>query len=91
MKPKRTVKRTASAGSSPHPVDVHVGSRIRALRLDRGLSQSALGDAVGVSFQQIQKYERGSNRVSASMLYRIAGVLGTEVQALFEGCGPVPD
>ena len=49
------------------PVDIRVGQRIRAYRLDRRMSQSALGDKIGVSFQQIQKYERGTNRVSAGM------------------------
>ena len=54
------------------PIDVAVGARIRLLRKVRGLSQQALAEAAGVTFQQIQKYERGANRVSASMLTRIA-------------------
>src|ERR1700750_2840871 len=61
------------------PVDVAVGARIRLLRKLKGLSQQALADAAGVTFQQIQKYERGANRVSASMLSRIAGSLQTPV------------
>ena len=59
------------------PIDIGVGARIRLLRKVRGLSQQALAEAAGVTFQQIQKYERGANRVSASMLARIAGALDT--------------
>jgi transcriptional regulator with XRE-family HTH domain len=65
------------------PVDVAVGARIRLLRKLRGLSQQALAEAAGVTFQQIQKYERGANRVSASMLSRIAGALETPVAEMF--------
>jgi transcriptional regulator with XRE-family HTH domain len=65
------------------PVDVAVGARIRLLRKMRGQSQQALADAAGVTFQQIQKYERGSNRVSASMLARIAAALSAPVAELF--------
>lgn len=64
------------AMTTPDPVDVYVGNAIRARRKVRGVSQERLGEAAGVSFQQIQKYERGSNRVSASMLARIAQALG---------------
>jgi transcriptional regulator with XRE-family HTH domain len=55
-----------------HPVDVHVGKVIRAERQVRGITQSALGEHLGVAFQQVQKYERGTNRLSASMLLKIA-------------------
>jgi transcriptional regulator with XRE-family HTH domain len=65
------------------PIDVAVGARIRLLRKVRGLSQQALAEAAGVTFQQIQKYERGANRVSASMLSRIAATLGTPVSEMF--------
>src|SRR3954468_21396813 len=65
------------------PVDVAVGARIRLLRKMRGLSQQALAEAAGVTFQQIQKYERGSNRVSASMLSRIAQTLQSPVAEMF--------
>ena len=65
------------------PIDVAVGLRIRLSRRTRGLTQQALADAVGVSFQQIQKYERGANRVSASMLARIAQTLDLPVAELF--------
>jgi transcriptional regulator with XRE-family HTH domain len=69
------------------PIDIAVGARIRLLRKVRGLSQQALADAAGVTFQQIQKYERGSNRVSASMLSRIAGALKTPVAEMFGEAG----
>lgn len=65
------------------PVDVAVGARIRLLRKVRGISQQALAEAAGVTFQQIQKYERGANRVSASMLSRIAEALDTPVAEMF--------
>ena len=71
--------------TTPHWVDVHIGGRIRALRKRKGLSQGALGSRLGLSFQQIQKYERGSNRVSVSTLYEISAALEVPLVALFEG------
>lgn len=65
------------------PIDVSVGARIRLIRKMRGWSQQALAEAVGVSFQQVQKYESGANRVSASMLVRIAAALGVSIAELF--------
>jgi transcriptional regulator with XRE-family HTH domain len=77
------------------PVDVAVGARIRLFRKLRGLSQQSLAECAGVTFQQIQKYERGANRVSASMLARIAGALRTPIAELFGetggGAGPVDE
>jgi transcriptional regulator with XRE-family HTH domain len=70
------------------PIDVAVGARIRLLRKLRGLSQQALAEAAGVTFQQIQKYERGANRVSASMLSRIAAALETPVAEMFGESSP---
>ena len=66
----------------PNPVDVEVGARVRARRRALRLSQSQLADALGITFQQVQKYERGANRVSASMLVAIAQVLRTSVAEL---------
>ncbi|MGB1027750.1 MAG: helix-turn-helix domain-containing protein, partial [Rhodospirillaceae bacterium] len=63
-----------------HPIDKHVGRRIRLRRNIVGMSQQALAKGVGVTFQQVQKYERGSNRVSASRLYEIGKVLGVSVE-----------
>ena len=71
----------------PHPVDVTVGNRVRELRIRRGLSQQALGEKVGVSFQQIQKYERGTNRMGSSRLVQIADVLDVPVASFFDGLG----
>ena len=68
--------------NSPHPIDVAVGARVRQRRTELGLSQSDLGQQIGLTFQQIQKYERGSNRISASKLLMIAEVLGTTGSAL---------
>jgi transcriptional regulator with XRE-family HTH domain len=68
--------------TTPDPIDVEVGARIRARRKSRGISQTTLGEAVDLSFQQMQKYERGTNRVSASMLVRIARALDTSASAL---------
>ena len=70
------------------PIDIAVGARIRLLRKVRGLSQQALADAAGVTFQQIQKYERGANRVSASMLSRIATTLQAPVSEMFGEVNP---
>ena len=71
-----------------HPVDVEVGRRIRVRRLQLRLSQTALGSGVGISFQQVQKYERGVNRVSSSALYEIANVLDVPVAYFFETLPP---
>ena len=67
--------RVPSGEHSPDPIDVEVGSNLRRARLERGFTQTELGDALGMSFQQIQKYERGANRVSASVLVKAARFL----------------
>jgi transcriptional regulator with XRE-family HTH domain len=69
----------------PDPVDVEVGHRIRIERLSRGLSQTALANQLGVTFQQVQKYEKGVNRVGAGRLTKIAEVLGVPVGSFFSG------
>ena len=68
-----------------HPVDVHVGKRIRHRRWMVGMTQQQLADKVGIKFQQIQKYETGMNRVSASRLWDIADALGVAISFFFEG------
>src|SRR5262245_57397545 len=73
------------AKKSPDPIDVEVGRRIRVQRMARGISQTELGDKIGVTFQQVQKYEKGANRVGASRLTRIAKVLGVPVSTFFSG------
>lgn len=69
----------------PHPVDVQVGARMREFRIRAGMSQQALGGTFGVSYQQIQKYETGVNRMGASRLIQVTQALGCSVQELFDG------
>ncbi|MCG6856688.1 MAG: helix-turn-helix domain-containing protein [Salaquimonas sp.] len=68
----------------PNPIDIHVGSRVRLRRTMLGMSQEKLGEHLGITFQQIQKYEKGANRVGASRLQEIARVLNTPVSFFFE-------
>lgn len=70
---------------TPNPIDLHVGGRIRARRKAMGISQERLADDLGLTFQQVQKYERGANRVSASKLYEIAKSLKVGIAHFFEG------
>jgi transcriptional regulator with XRE-family HTH domain len=75
--------------SSPHPLDTHVGQKLRQRRLMLGLTQEKLGGLLGLTFQQVQKYERGQNRVSASRLYEIARALRVPVAYFFEDAPPL--
>src|SRR6185369_3833986 len=68
----------------PNPVDVHVGARVRLRRTLLGMSQEKLGEAVGLTFQQVQKYERGANRVGASRLFDLSRVLDVPVSFFFD-------
>jgi transcriptional regulator with XRE-family HTH domain len=81
----------AQAPSGPHPVDVHVGHRLRQRRVAVGLTQDRLARAVGITFQQVQKYERGTNRIVASRLFELARVLEVPVQYFFDGLEGLPD
>ena len=72
---------------APNPVDLHVGARVRMRRKFLGMSQEALAEVIDLTFQQVQKYERGSNRISASKLYEIAKALKAPVAYFFEGYG----
>jgi transcriptional regulator with XRE-family HTH domain len=74
----------------PNPVDVHVGSRVRLRRTLLGMSQEKLGDALGLTFQQVQKYERGANRIGASRLYDLSRVLDVPVSYFFEEFADAP-
>ena len=80
--PKRTVLR-----DGPDPVDIHVGARVRERRLSIGMSQSALGEYLRLSFQQIQKYERGTNRLSASKLWTLSNLFKVPIEWFFDGLG----
>jgi transcriptional regulator with XRE-family HTH domain len=75
---------------TPDPLDVMVGAKIRIFRTHCGMSQSDLAEKIGVAFQQVQKYEKGTNRVGASRLSRIAAVLGVSIGELFEASGEKP-
>ncbi len=81
-KPKRSI-----AKDGPSPIDVHVGSRVRLRRTLLGMSQEKLGEAIGLTFQQVQKYERGMNRISASKLWRLSNVLDVPVSYFFDDLG----
>jgi transcriptional regulator with XRE-family HTH domain len=84
-KPRDGKRRGARAiADEPSPVDVHVGGRVRMRRTLLGMSQEKLGNAVGLTFQQIQKYERGANRIGASRLFDLSCVLEVPVQFFFE-------
>lgn len=69
----------------PNPIDIHVGNRVRMYRTLKGLSQEKLGEALGLTFQQVQKYEKGLNRIGASRLWDISQVLDTPVALFYEG------
>ena len=73
----------------PHPVDVHVGLRLRQRRTALGISQQKLASSQRITFQQVQKYERGANRISASRLYRLSEVLDVPVTSFFEGISAI--
>src|SRR5947209_18659648 len=75
---------------APNPIDKHVGSRVRMRRMMLGMSQEKLGDALGLTFQQVQKYEKGSNRIGASRLQQISLILQVPVAFFFEGAPSLP-
>ena len=89
------MRRRADAGHmlakrGPNPIDKYVGSRIRMQRLTIGMSQEKLGDALGLTFQQVQKYEKGTNRVSASRLHQICSILHVPPAFFFQGVPTAP-
>ena len=69
----------------PNPIDRHVGSRVRMRRILLGMSQEKLGEALGLTFQQVQKYEKGTNRISASRLQQFSSILQVPISFFFEG------
>ena len=75
----------AVAKKAPNPIDKHVGSRVRMRRMMLAMSQEKLGDALGLTFQQVQKYEKGTNRIGASRLQQISHILQVPVAFFFEG------
>ena len=78
------------AKKAPNPTDKHVGARVRMRRMMLGMSQEKLGDALGLTFQQVQKYEKGANRIGASRLQQISHILQVPVSFFFEGAPNVP-
>ncbi len=78
------------AKKAPNPIDKHVGSRVRMRRMMLGMSQEKLGNALGLTFQQVQKYEKGTNRIGASRLQQIAHIVQVPVSFFFEGAPSVP-
>jgi transcriptional regulator with XRE-family HTH domain len=74
--------------SVPNPIDVHVGSRVRLRRTLLGMSQEKLGEALGLTFQQVQKYERGVNRIGSSRLYQLSQILDVPVSFFFDDLPP---
>ena len=82
------VRQAAGRTGKPNPVDIHVGSRVRLRRTLLGLSQEKLGDALGLTFQQVQKYERGANRIGASRLFDLSRVLDVPISFFFDDMSP---
>jgi transcriptional regulator with XRE-family HTH domain len=79
-----------AAKKVPNPIDKHVGNRVRMRRIMLGKSQEKLGDALDLTFQQVQKYEKGTNRISASRLQQLSNILQVPVPFFFEGAPHVP-
>ena len=82
--PRKGSSRGRTPSGKPNPIDVHVGSRVRLRRTLLGMSQEKLGEALGLTFQQVQKYERGANRVGASRLFDLSRVLDVPVSFFFD-------
>jgi transcriptional regulator with XRE-family HTH domain len=85
------VRKSATSKKAPSPIDKHVGSRVRMRRMMLAMSQEKLGDALGLTFQQVQKYEKGTNRIGASRLQQISHILQVPIQFFFEGAPSVPE
>jgi transcriptional regulator with XRE-family HTH domain len=81
-------RRRRRKSDKPSPIDVHVGSRVRLRRTLLGMSQERLGNAIGLTFQQVQKYERGANRIGASRLFDLSRVLDVPVSFFFDDLNP---
>ena len=82
--PGGTENQLETHGRKPNPMDIHVGSRVRLRRMVIGMSQEKLGEKMGLTFQQIQKYEKGTNRIGASRLFQLSQILDVPVQFFFE-------
>jgi transcriptional regulator with XRE-family HTH domain len=80
-----------AAQKSPNPIDKHVGTRVRMRRMMLDMSQTTLGDALDITFQQVQKYEKGTNRISASRLQKVCQILQVPIPFFFEGLPTAPE
>ncbi len=89
-KPKRGrgARKARYSSERPHPVDIHVGGRVRLRRTMLGMSQEKLGEAIGLTFQQVQKYERGTNRIGSSRLFELSRVLEVPITFFFDEMPP---
>ena len=90
MTPKSNDDKPANK-RAPHPMDIHVGSRVRLRRMMQGISQDKLGEELDLTFQQVQKYEKGVNRIGAARLYEIARILEVPVQFFYDDFGDGPE
>jgi len=86
----RIIEERSMPRNSQNPIDKHVGNRVRMRRMMLKMSQQKLGEAIGLTFQQVQKYEKGTNRIGASRLQQISQVLGVPVPFFFEGAPNTP-
>ncbi len=80
--------RYGRGSGKPHPVDILIGARVRMRRTVLGMTQTDLGDAIGLTFQQMQKYERGTNRIGSSRLFKLSQVLDVSIEYFFEDMPP---
>lgn len=80
----------AMTKTAPDPVDIHVGSRVRLRRTLLGMSQEKLGNALGLTFQQVQKYERGTNRMGSSRIYHVSQILDVPISFFFDDLATLP-
>ena len=86
-KASQTPAKASAKRDGPHPVDTHVGSRVKLRRMILGMSQDALGKSLGLTFQQVQKYEKGVNRIGASRLFELSDLLEVPIQYFYDGYG----
>src|SRR5882757_8840256 len=84
-RPSNDLRTKTVAKKTANPIDIQVGNRVRIRRMLIGMSQEKLGDMLGLTFQQVQKYEKGVNRIGAGRLYEIARILGVPVDFFYEG------
>lgn len=87
QKAAKAAAKTTVKSNGPHPIDVHVGARVKLRRMILGMSQETLGKALGLTFQQIQKYEKGVNRIGASRIFELSNLLDVPIQYFYNDYG----